>query len=150
LRKDNADRLTYKCPGFTLDGVYHRKEIEFAVSDFDAAQTLLEALGYQVSMVYEKFRTVYTFGDVLVSLDEMPFGNFIEIEGPDGDTIREASQKLELRWATRIAASYASLFQAARLALDLKTHNLTFADFANIVVLPGHLGVHPADRSRGV
>ena len=55
LRKDSAARVTYKGPGFTLDGVYHRKEIEFAVSDFDAAQTLLEALGYQVSMVYEKF-----------------------------------------------------------------------------------------------
>lgn len=85
---------------------------------------------------------------MLVTLDGMTFGNFIEIEGPDGDTIREASQKLGLRWAARIAASYVTLFQAARQALGLKTHNLTFADFANIVILPGHLRVHPADRSR--
>jgi adenylate cyclase class 2 len=148
LRKDTVDRVTYKGPGFSLDGVLHRREIELSVSDFDAAQALLEALGYQVSMVYEKYRTIYALGDVLVMLDEMPFGKFIEIEGPDGTRIREASHKLGLRWAARIAANYAVLFQAACQSLEIKTHNLTFADFDDIVVLPDHLGVHLADGSK--
>jgi adenylate cyclase class 2 len=145
LRKDTADRLTYKGPGITVDGIYLRKEIEFTVSDFDAAQAFLEALGYQVSMIYEKFRTVYALGAVMVTLDEMPFGYFIEIEGPDRDTIREASQKLELNWEARIAASYTTLFQVACRELGIKIKNLTFTNFADIVVLPGHLGVHPAE-----
>jgi adenylate cyclase class 2 len=149
LRKDTVDRVTYKGPGISLDGVLHRKEIELSVSDFDAAQALLEALGYQVSMVYEKYRTIYALGDVMVTLDEMPFGKFIEIEGPDGASIREASHKLGLRWAARIATNYAALFQAACQSLDIKTHNLTFADFADIIVLPEHIGVHLADGSKG-
>jgi adenylate cyclase class 2 len=147
LRKDTADRVTYKGPGFTLDGVYHRKEIQFAVSDFNAAQAFLEALGYQVSMVYEKFRTVYAMGDALVTLDELPLGNFIEIEGPDPKSIQKTSQQLGIRWAARITGSYLSLFQTACQTMGIKTNNLTFADFADIVVMPGHLGVHPADGS---
>ena len=56
LRRDSSVRLTYKGPGKTIDGVHLRKEIEFAASDFDAAQAFLEALGYQVQMIYEKYR----------------------------------------------------------------------------------------------
>jgi adenylate cyclase class 2 len=147
LRKDTADRVTYKGPGLTLDGVYHRKEIQFTVSDFNAAQAFLEALGYQISMVYEKFRTVYALGDVLVTLDELPLGNFIEVEGPDPKSIQQTSQQLGVRWASRITSSYISLFQIACQTMHLKTNNLTFADFVNIVVMPDHLGVHPADGS---
>jgi len=147
LRKDTADRVTYKGPGFALDGVYHRDEIEFMVSDFDATQAFLEALGYRVSLIYEKYRTVYTFDDILVALDELPIGNFIEIEGPGGGSIREASQKLGLLWSAHITESYASLFQNACQTIGIRPSNLTFADFANVIVLPGHLGVDPADRS---
>ncbi len=147
LRRDTANRVTYKGPGHTLDEVYHRKEIQFTVSDFDAARVFLEVLGFQVSMIYEKFRTAYSLGDVLVTLDELPFGNFIEIEGPDSTSIKKTSQMLGMHWAARITASYATLFQTACHSLDTKPNNLTFEDFSNIVVLPHHLGVHPADRS---
>lgn len=147
LRKDNADRVTYKGPGFTLDGVYHREEIEFNVSDFAATQAFLEALGYQIYLIYEKFRTIYTLCDVLVTMDELPIGNFIEIEGTGGDSIREASQKLDLEWNTRITESYASLFRKACQAIESEAKNLTFSDFDGITVLPGYLGVDPADSS---
>lgn len=147
LRKDTADRVTFKGPGVVQEGVYHRKEIEFEVSDFNAAQAFLEALGYQVSMIYEKFRTVYALGEVLVTLDEMPFGNFIEIEGPDSHSIQETSRMLGLPWVVRIAASYASLFQAACQAAGLETNQLTFAAFAGRDLRPEHLGVQPAQDS---
>jgi adenylate cyclase class 2 len=147
LRRDSASHMTYKGPGITLDGVYHRKEIQFTLSDFDAAQAFLEALGYHVTIIYEKFRSEYSLGDVMVTLDELPIGDFIEIEGPDSVSIKETSCMLGLRWTTRITGNYLSLFQNACQAMEIKPNNLTFKDLANTVVLPVHLGVHPADGS---
>jgi len=145
LRKDTANRLTYKGPGTVMDGVSLRREIEFSVSDFSNAQAFLEALGFHISMIYEKFRTVYELDGVLVTLDEMPFGNFIEIEGPDGSSIKALSLKLGLRWGARITDSYAGLFQTACGKLGLKVANLVFSNFEDIEVLPIHLGVRRAD-----
>src|SRR3990172_1232689 len=82
LRQDTAARLTYKGPGEDTGGVRARRELEFTVSDFEAARALLEALGYQVSLMYEKYRTTYDLDGVYVTLDEMPYGDFAEIEGP--------------------------------------------------------------------
>ena len=51
LRKDTQARLTFKGPGVMEDDVLLSKEIEVVVSDFEATQRLLEALGYQVVMM---------------------------------------------------------------------------------------------------
>jgi adenylate cyclase class 2 len=145
LRKDTANRLTFKGAGTLVDGVRCRKEIEFMVSDFEDAKDLLESLGYRVNMIYEKYRTVYRFEPVLVTLDEMPFGNFIEIEGPEGASIKEVSLKLGLKWNTRILDSYAILFQLACDKLGLRFNDLTFSNFENIQVHPDQIGLFPAD-----
>ena len=81
LRKDQHARLTYKGPSDPNQSIAVRKEIEFQVSDFEAARSFLEALGYQVIVHYEKFRTTYSLDDVEIMLDEMPYGTFVEIEG---------------------------------------------------------------------
>ena len=145
LRRDTASRLTYKGHSRVVDGVSLRDEIEFTVGDFEEAKSFLEALGYQVSLVYEKFRRVYAFGGVFVTLDELPFGDFVEIEGPDGASIRAVSRELGLDWEVRIVESYAALFQTARRNLGLKMTNLTFETFELVSFLPDDLGVQPAD-----
>ena len=35
-----------------------------------------KSLGYVISMIYEKYRTTYELDGVLVTLDEMPCGDF--------------------------------------------------------------------------
>ena len=145
LRQDTANRLTYKGPGQVIDGVSVRSEIEFTVGDFDNAQALLEALGYQVSMIYEKYRAVYDLNGVLVTLDEMPFGNFAEIEGPDGASIQNACNQIGLIWELRTLQSYAMLFQIVKKNLKLTFRDLTFENFKKIQVSPSHLELAPAD-----
>lgn len=146
LRQDNAIRLTYKGPGEIKNGVRSRQEIEIIVDDFDQAQTLLEALGYQISMVYEKYRMGYELDGVLVTLDELPYGDFVEIEGPDTEGIKNVSAKLGLKWDARILESYAILFDVLKNNLDISIEKLTFSDFNGILVTPDHLGVSPGDR----
>jgi adenylate cyclase class 2 len=147
LRRDSANRLTYKGPSEVEDGVAVRTEIEFTVENFENAQALLEALGYQVSMIYEKYRTVYELGGTLVTLDEMPFGNFAEIEGRDGTTIQAVCIQLGLSWELRTLHSYAVLFQALKKNLELLFRDLTFENFAEIKVHPSHLEMAPADMA---
>ena len=82
---------------------------------------------------------------VLVTLDEMPYGHFAEIEGPDGESIQQAASRLELNWATRILESYTVLFEFARQVLGFTFRDLSFANFADMNVPPEAMGVTPAD-----
>jgi len=144
LRQDSAARLTYKGPGEDRDGVRQRQELEFTVSDFETARLFLEALGYQVIFMYEKYRATYEFDNVLVVLDEMPYGNFAEIEGPDGGSIQAAAGRLDLDWQRRILESYTVLFERAKVSLGLSFRDLSFANFAGLAVTAADLGVVPA------
>lgn len=144
LRQDAASVLTYKGPQRQGASVSSRQEIEFQVSDFTAARHLLEALGYQVAVTYEKYRTTYQYGDLVVTLDEMPFGSFIEIEGPDADSIRVAAADLHLDWEARSATSYLALFNQLCTVRGLAVQNLTFDELQGITAAPEDLGLRYA------
>jgi adenylate cyclase, class 2 len=141
LRQDTQARVTFKGPGIEKDGVRQRQELEFSVSDFAAAQAVFEALGYRVALMYEKYRTTYLLGGVLVVLDEMPYGNFIEIEGPDGESIQEAARQLGLNWERRILDSYVLMFERLCQAKGWTLRDLSFDNFAGKIVSPEDLGV---------
>ena len=145
LRQDTAARLTYKGPGETVGGVYARREIEFTVSDYQSAQLLLETLGYQVSLMYEKYRTTYSLEGLQITLDEMPYGNFTEIEGADPAKIQAAAVRLGVNWEARILESYTSLFDRLREKQNLTFRDLSFANFSELNITPEDLAVNPAD-----
>lgn len=126
LRQDEIVRLTFKGPAEFGREISVRPEIEFEVSSFDNAKAFLEALGYQVSMRYDKYRTTYDLGSLEVVLDELPFGDFAEIEGPDTATIQVASDALGLNWEARCTDSYLGLFNNLRISAVLQAENLTF------------------------
>lgn len=146
LRQDTAARLTFKGPTVNQEGVRVRQEIEFTVSDFGAARRFLEALGYQVAMIYEKFRTVYDLAGVHITLDEMPYGNFVELEGPDTGAIQAVNQQLGLNWDAGISESYVVLFNQLCESLKLDFRDLIFENFSVIDVSSDDLGVLPADH----
>ena len=145
LRQDTRARLTYKGPGEVRDGVRIRQEIEFTVGDFDAARQFFEALGYQIYMLYEKFRTTYLLEEASITLDEMPYGNFVEVEGPHTELIRDLSLRLGLDWEARSLESYTSLFDRLKTNLGLNFRDLSFANFVGIMVTAANLNLHHAD-----
>lgn len=145
LRQDTEAHITYKGPGRLEGGARLRQELEFIASDFDMARAVIEALGYELMMMYEKQRTTYALGEVLVTLDELPYGNFAEIEGPDGESIQQAAFRLGLNWEHRILESYTVLFEFARNSLGFTFRDLIFGNFANLTISPDALGVSPAD-----
>ncbi len=146
LRQDTDAALTFKGPDQAGERVSMRQEIEFKVSDFETARHFLEALGYQVLVIYEKYRTTYQLGDLMITLDEMPYGSFMEIEGPHPEGIEEAAKALKLDWRERSTASYLSLFYQFRAARGLTARNLTFQELAGVTASPHDIGLSYADR----
>lgn len=146
LRQDTAARLTYKGPGTMQDGVRTRQEIEFVVEDFNAARNLLEALGYQVKMLYEKYRTVYDLEAAHITLDEMPYGNFVEIEAPDVDRVQAMGRRLALDLQAAASESYVMIFDRLCLRLALPFRDLSFENFDGLEIDLGEMGIRPADR----
>ncbi len=145
LRRDTAGRLTYKGPARRDEAVSIRQEIEFEVSDFDAARRFLEALGYQVNITYEKYRAIYAIDEVRVALDEMPYGPFVEIEGPDADSIEIMAAVLKLNWAARSTASYLALFQRLCQRRGLEARNLSFEELHGYLIEAADFGLELAD-----
>jgi len=145
LRNDSRARVTYKGLGSIEGGARLRKELEFTVSNFDTARETFEALGYEVYMMYEKYRTTYTLGSLEVVLDELPYGDFVEIEGPDGESIQQAARQIGLSWDARILESYTVLFENARMHLGFGFRDLSFENFKGLSMTPEVLGVKAAD-----
>jgi adenylate cyclase class 2 len=82
LRKtDTKNTLTYKEKVANDSDFKHQIEFETVVSDVDATERIIEKLGYDLAIVYEKRRKAWHFGKVEVVLDELPFGYYMEIEG---------------------------------------------------------------------
>ena len=134
LREDNGIKLTYKTKGTLERGILTREELEVEVSDFDTMEAILEKFGFVRSMFYEKYRTVYGFDDTKVMFDELPFGNFVEVEGDTQSDIERVLAKLHLQDVERRVDSYTKLFDHVKHHLELNFRDLTFENFADIHV----------------
>jgi adenylate cyclase class 2 len=150
LRQDTEARLTYKDPSQNEQGVLSRTEIEFTVEDFERARQFLESLGYQPVFYYEKYRATYLLqhseGLIHIMLDELPFGNFVEIEGENVESIRAVAEQINLIWDTAIAASYHALFERLRARRpNLDPMQLTFTVFDGLNIIAEELSILTAD-----
>ncbi len=139
LRRDQDIRLTYKAPALQhVQGMVTRLELETTIGDFETMDAILLHLGYRHNMVYEKYRTTYHLPDVPdveMVMDEMPYGNFLEVEGtPEG--IETALAKMNLADVTRIMLGYVDLFELLRRHHQFEFRDLTFQNFATIDVNP--------------
>ena len=131
LRQDEAVKLTYKADASMVDGIVSRFEAEVEVSDFETMDLILRRLGYEVALIYEKYRTTYELHGAEIVLDELPYGNFTEIEGA-AETIEQVVALLGLDAARRMSESYTDIFLALRERLGLDARDCTFEAFAGV------------------
>jgi adenylate cyclase class 2 len=117
-RTDAAAVVTYKGPRVPGAGVKSRPEIEVTVGDADAAQQVLEALGYRKTFRYQKYREAFRWRNAEIVVDETPIGTFLEVEGPI-DTIHAAASALGCGPADYLDDSYAALFIASGRTGDM-------------------------------
>lgn len=134
-RTTAAHTLTLKTPAGDSTEFKVMKELESQVSDPDAIHALLENLGYRVWRRYEKQRETLALGGVSFCLDAMPFGDFLEIEGP-GERIRPLAAQLGLAWQRRILTNYYAIFDRIRSRMGLNFNDITFDRFEGLPVDP--------------
>lgn len=147
LRRDAGSHVTFKGPSSTLGGVLARQEIEFEVSNFVSAQKLIEALGFRSKFVYEKYRTTYGLDGLKITLDEMPYGLFVEIEGKEAAPIQKAANQLNLDWQERLPETYISIFRRLKELFSLHFTDLTFANFEGAEINMQRVGINAADKN---
>lgn len=135
LRQDDRARLTFKGrpqdPASSQAKV--REELEVLVGDFATTGAILERLGFAPRQVYEKYRETFVLEDVEVVLDEMPFGDFVELEGEEG-AIRRVASRLNLLWEKRILDNYLHLMARLKDHHGLPFDDLTFENFEGLEI----------------
>ena len=145
LRRDTNTILTYKGPSNIIDGVFSRTELETTMGDLETAQHLLEALGYVQILIYEKSRAVYDLNGCHVMLDQLPIGDFVEIEGADASSIRKTSLLLGLDFESAVGVGYVRLFEIYNSNYGFPLSDLTFEALHRKKPIPEELGVRAAD-----
>ena len=134
LRRDRRNVLTYKEPLAREDADFKvRNEFEVEVNDFAQARSIVERLGFAASMRYEKYRETFSYHGAEILLDELPVGNFMEIEATR-EEIRSITAALGLDFGTRLRGSYGDILQAVCDAYHLSLCDLTFENFGHLAV----------------
>jgi adenylate cyclase, class 2 len=100
--------LTYKERLPQKSGIKQQIEHETEVTDFAAAAQIFTALGFAPALVYEKRRRTWQLDDVEVMVDQLPFGLYMEIEGP-AEAIMHAEKFLNLENAQVVHETYPQL-----------------------------------------
>lgn len=129
LRRDRTWRLTFKSRADRHDPEFKiYRELEISLEDGDTMDAILTALGFQTVQIYEKYREVFHWRNVMVCIDTMPFGTFLEIEGEKADIVATA-KALGLKWQQRILTNYLALFDVLRRKEKLEFQDVTFKNF---------------------
>lgn len=110
VRKGFGNTVTMKKKIKTTGELFERIEIETEVSDTEKLRTIFNELGLSKEFIMEKYRSNWTFIDTVVSIDKMPFGNYLEIEG-EPDKVKSVAKTLSLDLKNKIVGTYWDLFE---------------------------------------
>lgn len=103
--KEPGGVLTWKGPPVVEDAAQRRDEVSCQVADLESMRDLLERLGFRQALEFTKRREYWQVADAKLVLDDLPFGQFVEIEAaPDG--IERLIKTLELTGAERVEEVY--------------------------------------------
>jgi len=109
LRRVNGRAmLTFKRRLPSNSAIKYQQEEEVTVENADALAAILDSLGFQPALVYEKRRTRWKVEDAKVVIDELPFGLFMEIEA-SAKQIKRVEKLLEADSLPAVMETYPTL-----------------------------------------
>ncbi|MFE6592523.1 class IV adenylate cyclase [Streptomyces sp. NPDC057781] len=110
----------------TIDGT---TEIETEVTDLHAMADILRRLGLREVRYQENYREEWRLGEVAFDFDTWPdLPTFVEIEGPDEASVRQASALLDLDYAEARFGSVDEIYKSEMGRDILAEPTLLFAD----------------------
>ena len=127
-----GDKAVITWKGRGESGPYKsRPELETSIGSIETIRQILAQLGYQPAFRYEKYRTEFAAEDGagVVTLDETPIGDFLELEGP-GEWIDRTASQLGFGRKDYILESYARLYLADCERRRVEPAHMVFASHA--------------------
>ena len=101
--------VTVKGPAQEV-GLRSREAFDVYCEPTEQVIPLLEALGFERVMSFEKDRDSWEVAGCLVELDTMPeFGKFVEVEGPSEKAVRGVQGQLGLGGVEAVRESYSAM-----------------------------------------
>lgn len=124
----DASVITWKGPGGPSQ-YKSRPELETTIGSLETLHEILARLGFTPSFRYEKYRTEFEDGGKargIVTLDETPIGDFLELEGP-GEWIDATAQILGFSRHDYVLDSYGRLYLADCARRGVEPKEMVFA-----------------------
>jgi adenylate cyclase class 2 len=112
LRTDGRQTtLTLKRATGATSDIASIRELDVGVSDFAGMQAMLGELGFVPVRYQENYREEWGLAEVICDLDEWPdLAPFVEIEGPEPESVWLAAKKLGLDVTTATFGSVDELY----------------------------------------
>jgi adenylate cyclase class 2 len=119
--------LTYKGPA-QAGKHKRREELESDLTSLEALERIFMRLGLTPNFCYEKYRSEYQREGAsgVVTVDETPIGNFIELEG-EANWIDHTARELGFAESSYLTGSYATLYVNHCRELGIEPAHMTFA-----------------------
>ncbi|SEO49377.1 class IV adenylate cyclase [Actinacidiphila rubida] len=114
------------------DSIHGTTEIETDVSDLGAMAEILTNLGLREVRYQENYREEWQLGDIAFDFDTWPdLPTFLEIEGPDEQSVRQAAGHLGLDYDQARFGSVDAIYKSEAGRDILAEPTLLFADTAH-------------------
>ena len=107
---------------------FEREEMEVRLrkeENIETLRELLKSLGFTKEIIFEKKRKNVYRDDITISFDELPFGFFVEFEGPP-EAIIKYLREFNLAARPRITKAYLGLWEDYRSAHNVAEENCVF------------------------
>lgn len=102
--------LTIKEKTNELDpNILERYTTEIEIDDIQKMEYFLETIGLNKKWIMEKYRLYFKFMDNEITIDELPFGIYLEIKGDDKE-IKKISKLLGLKLKDAIKVTYWDIY----------------------------------------
>lgn len=104
-----------------------REEMQLEIADASAMLKLLVAIGFQTVIEYAKRRERWRLDECHIELDDVPLlGKFVEIEGPDEQSIQQVQERIGLADEPHIDRSYVSMLSQRCAELERSPIGIEF------------------------
>jgi adenylate cyclase, class 2 len=125
LKSGFSNKITMEKKIKTRSDVFQREEIETKIEDIENMRKILNNLGLIKEFIMEKYRVSWKYMGTEITLDEMPFGYFVEIEGSE-NKIWRVVEYLELNKLDKITVTYWDIFEDFKKEHNIKTDHIQF------------------------
>jgi len=129
--RDEGDKITMALKQMTGKKITDQKEIEFEISDYDAACKLFETIGCHNKSYQETLREIWHLDDVEITIDTWPgLKPILEIEGKNEKDVKRIASDLGFKWEDAIFWSADEIYERElgipREIINNQTPEITF------------------------